>query len=410
MPDSVERVGQPPDVVLDATVLDRLYPSHLRVDTGFRVVGAGRVIDRLLPRWRGHPRLDELFTLERPAGVGDFAGLVAARDQALVLTAIDLPAFQLKGEILPIATGSQAVLLLVPWLNDPRTLERIDLTVGDFAIGDATPDLIFLVETQATLLDQLKAMNERLKAARDAALAASRAKSEFLANASHELRTPLNAIIGFSEYLVMFGKAAPAARMAEYVGAIHQSGHYLLDVVNDLLDLARIEADRQPFEELDLDLPALLVEMSEWIRPQAERQSVTVALEASASPLRVRADPGLVRQILVNLLSNAVKFNRRGGTVRLTLRSARDGWIEIEVADSGIGVDPKIIPELFKPFRQADSFIARRYGGTGLGLHIVQRLARLHDGDVEMESTPGRGTTVRLRLPPGRVLPPGGGL
>ncbi len=410
MSDAGDQRDRFPDVVLDTAALDRLYPSHVRVDDEFRVVAVGRLIDRLLPAWRERPRLDALFTLERPGPITDLGTLVQARDQAIILAARDRPGLRFKGEVLPLADARQAVLLIVPWINDPRMLADHQISVGDFAIGDATPDLVFLIETQAALLEDMHRLTDRLKAARDEALSASRAKSEFLANASHELRPPVNAIIGFSEFLIMLGGTAPTARMLEYVRAIHQSGSFLLEIVNDLLDLARIEAGRMPFDEAVFDLAALMRETVEWVRPQAERANVAIGFAAMAPALEVRADRGQMRQILVNLLGNAVKFNRSGGRVTLGLGRTDDGAAEIVVADTGIGVDPAVIPDLFQPFRQADSQVTRRYGGTGLGLHIVQRLAELHGGSVAMDGRVGVGTTVRVRLPAARVpANPGGG-
>jgi signal transduction histidine kinase len=403
MSNAGDRDDRFPEVVLDSAALDRLYPSHVRVDARFRVVAVGRLIDRLLPAWRARPQLDALFTIERPAPIADLAGLVRARDQAIILAARDRPGLRFKGEILPLPEAAQAVLLIVPWLSDPRLLTEHTISVGDFAIGDATPDLIFLIETQTALLDDMRRLTDRLKTARDEALSASRAKSEFLANASHELRTPLNAIIGFSEFLILLGGAAPTQRMLEYVRAIHQSGSFLLEIVNDLLDLARIEAGRMPFEETQFDLAELVRETAEWVRPQATQAAVAVGFADMPSVFQVRADRGQMRQILINLLGNAVKFNRPGGEVTIGLRPAGDGGVEITVSDTGIGVDPEIIPDLFQPFRQADSQVTRRYGGTGLGLHIVQRLVELHGGSVAMDGRVGVGTTVQVRLPASRV-------
>jgi two-component system cell cycle sensor histidine kinase PleC len=139
------------------------------------------------------------------------------------------------------------------------------------------------------------------------------------------------------------------------------------------------------------------------VAPQAERAAVALAVDDGLEPLPVVADAKMLRQILMNLLSNAIKFNRPGGWVKLSLLRLGDGGVELALSDSGIGVDPALIPELFEPFRRADSKIARSYGGTGLGLAIVRKLAHLHDGDVAMESEPGVGTTVRLRLPRERI-------
>lgn len=389
-------------LVLDAAALDRLFPFHVCVDRELRVVRVGRVIDRLLPEWRDAPRLDALFAVERPGPVEDLAALTAAREQALILSATGRPGLRFKGEVLPLDAGKGAILLIVPWITDPGILERYRITVGDFAIGDATPDLIFMVETQAALIEDMRALTSRLQAARDAAVSASRAKSEFLANVSHELRTPLNAILGFSELLSTLG-AVPEHRRADYAQTIFRSGSFLLDLVNDLLDLSRIEAGQMPFDESVFDVVELLREAALLFVPKEGEAGAMPRVEAEGTSLPVRGDRGMLRQVLVNLVGNAVKFNRPGGRVTLRHRLRADRGLDLEIEDTGIGIAPEVIPELFQPFRQANSLVARNYGGTGLGLHIVQKMVELHGGEVRIDSTPGVGTRVTVALPAFRV-------
>jgi signal transduction histidine kinase len=389
---------------LDPAALDRLYPSHVRVDSDFRIVGIGRVIARLLPGCARRPRLDEIFDIERPRGARNFRMLAEARDQMLLMHSLGRPDLKLKGEVFPELDGRHLTLLTVPWIVNPRVLDRLDLRVSDFALGDATPDLMFMVETQAGLLEDAKAQAERLRNARDEAVAANRAKSDFLANMSHELRTPLNAIIGFSDYLMVLGGSQLSEKFRSYVADIHKSGRLLLDIVNDLLDLARIEAGRLTVEDEEFDLTGLVRDIAGSMKGIAQERAVSIEISGPRDGMAVRADPRLIRQILLNLLSNAIKFNREGGRVDVDIRRQPDGGIVIAVIDTGIGIDPENIPELFQPFRQANSRIARTYGGTGLGLSIVRQLACLHQGDIAMTSEPGRGTTVSVRLPPARVL------
>ena len=391
-------------MVLGAKTLDRLYPCHLYLDRDLRVVGAGRTAARLLPSLAGRPRLTDVFAFERPSAVDVFSELLLAADQVFILRSLERPDFKLKGELLPVAGRAFAVLLMTPWISDTRLIDEFGLTASDFARGDATPDLLFLVDTQAQLLRDAKELTADLRVARDQALVASRAKSEFLANMSHELRTPLNAIIGFSEFLMLLGEHAPREKAAAYVTDIHHSGKHLLAIVNDLLDLARIEAGKIVLDESEFELAELTCETVRFLAPQADEAGVRIRCCEQSQSAAVRADARLIRQILVNLLGNAVKFNRPGGRVAISLHRLPGGDLELVIADTGVGVDPAIISELFEPFRQAHSTIARSYGGTGLGLAIVRRLARMHDGDVAMESKPGVGATVRLRLPAARIL------
>ncbi|MGC1695635.1 MAG: ATP-binding protein, partial [Pseudolabrys sp.] len=227
---------------------------------------------------------------------------------------------------------------------------------------------------------------------------ANQAKSKFLANMSHELRTPLNAIIGFSEIMEsgMFGPLG-AEKYNEYCNDIHSSGQYLLDVINDILDMAKIEAGRirLDFEELDLD--ALLAEATRVV--SARVQDKQLELVAKISPdLGLRADRRALKQIILNLLSNAVKFTPAGG--RVTVRGRADGdSIVLAIADTGIGIDKDALAKLGRPFEQVESQLTKSHQGSGLGLAISKSLVELHGGNMRIRSTLGKGTLVVVRLP-----------
>ncbi len=227
---------------------------------------------------------------------------------------------------------------------------------------------------------------------------ANQAKSKFLANMSHELRTPLNAIIGFSEIMEsgMFGPLG-AEKYNEYCNDIHSSGQYLLDVINDILDMAKIEAGRirLDFEELDLD--ALLAEATRVVSARA--QDKQLELVAKISPdLGLRADRRALKQIILNLLSNAVKFTPAGG--RVTVRGRADGdCIVLAIADTGIGIDKDALAKLGRPFEQVESQLTKSHQGSGLGLAISKSLVELHGGNMRIRSTLGKGTLVVVRLP-----------
>jgi two-component system cell cycle sensor histidine kinase PleC len=251
---------------------------------------------------------------------------------------------------------------------------------------------------------QLREMAGDLQRARDAAVAASHAKSHFLAGVSHELRTPLNAILGFSEFLMLYGEKVATEKATGYVRDIHNSGRFLLDMIDDLLDLSRIEAGVQTLSEEDTDLAALVREAMRTLSPMAAKTRATLHSRGLDAALFVRADRRMLVEIVHNLLGNAVKFGT-DGLVSVELDRDDDGDVLLAISDSGIGVEPEIIPLLFEPFGQASETTARRFGGTGLGLSIARRLARLHDGDITMESAPEDGTTLRVRLPGSRFVP-----
>jgi signal transduction histidine kinase len=291
----------PGELILDAAALDRLYPCHLVLDAETRVVGTGRVMQRLLPELAAAPRLADAFVIERPQGIVDFDGLCRARDLTFLLTARSRDTVRLKGELFPVPGGRRAVFFTVLWFSDGSAVDKLGLTINDFALSDASSDLLFLIETQAALLRDAQLFSERLRIARDEALAASRLKSEFLANMSHELRTPLNAIIGFSDYLLtVSGKTAPPKHL-EYLGDIRSSGQFLLEIINDLLDLARIEQGKLVLEEESVDLGAVVRDTAKAVAETARTRSIRIRLTGLDDPLVVHADRRVMRQILLNL-------------------------------------------------------------------------------------------------------------
>jgi signal transduction histidine kinase len=247
---------------------------------------------------------------------------------------------------------------------------------------------------------QVEARNVDLEAARARAEEASRAKSEFLATMSHELRTPLNAIIGFSDVQrrEMFGPLGHE-RYRQYAGDIHASGTLLLDLITTILDISKAEAGKLEVAPIDLDPRSALDTTVPLIRGAADAKRIRLSIELPEAPLRCRADPQALKQILLNLLSNAVKFTPNGGTVTVRLRALADQGVEFVVCDNGIGIAAADLPRLMKPFEQATRGYSQRNGGTGLGLPLVDSLVRLHDGDFHIESTVGVGTTVTVRLP-----------
>ncbi|WP_374467108.1 PAS-domain containing protein [Ferrovibrio sp.] len=234
--------------------------------------------------------------------------------------------------------------------------------------------------------------------AKEMAEVANRSKSAFLANMSHEFRTPLNAIIGFSESLLGGYFGALSGKQAEYVNDIHKSGIHLLQLINDVLDLAKVEAGRmEPHIEM-VDPWLTIGDSLEMMRGQAEQAGVALSEDLPANLPLVPADERMLRQILLNLLSNAVKFTPRGGRAWVTART--DGkTLGISVHDSGVGMAPQDIPKALAPFEQVRGVLTREHQGTGLGLPLVKSLTELLGGQFDLASEPGRGTVATIMLP-----------
>ncbi|MBY0336176.1 MAG: PAS-domain containing protein [Acetobacteraceae bacterium] len=268
------------------------------------------------------------------------------------------------------------------------------------AVSDPTPDGGFVLTF--TDITEDRAVRAELERARQAAEAASLAKSRFLATMSHELRTPLNAVIGFSEAL----KAGIAPdQTAEFAEAIHEAGRHLLSLIDDILDVTRAEAGALPVLEERVDAARAVQDAARLMGPAADAGRLRLIQEVEPGLPALRGDGRRLHQILLNLLSNAVKFTPEGGEVRIAARREAGG-VTFLVTDSGIGISPADLPRVFEPFMQADSSLSRRFGGSGLGLPLSRVLAEAQGATLTLDSAPAGGTSVRLHFPASRLWAP----
>ena len=348
--------------------------------------------------WQSGSGMNHIFLAG--AMVAVFANLVVSRaNQANVLLAGLVPAaavsalrFAFAGDVLDLCLAGVVPLLAVQLYHDGiRVTRRMD--------HDSR--LRFQVEDLARELEDTRdeALRKRFEAE-----TANASKTAFLANMSHELRTPLNAILGFSEIIEQecFGPVG-SPRYTEYAGDIHASGAHLLSLINDLLDVAKIEAGKMEIQPHELDARVSLDTALKLVGAKARerRQELTIEVDPSAPPLY--ADERALKQILINLVSNAVKFTPEGGRISVVGGLARDGGFQITVRDNGPGVPREKLDKIFVPFNQVDNRYDRQAGGTGLGLALVRGLAELHGGRAWIESEPGRGCTAFVVLP---AIPP----
>jgi len=300
--------------------------------------------------------------------------------------------------ILGTATGAVAATFVLHRARERRRTEE-RLLASHAAMAEA-------LKREREGAVQLEAAMEQLRAATLAARDASQAKSEFLANMSHEIRTPMSVIIGYADLLL--DPTLAEAEKTDAVATIRRNGQHLLTIINDILDLSKIEAGKMTTERVPCPLRQIIEDAVAPMQPRAVAKGLDLTIECSSSlPQTIVTDPTRLRQILTNLLGNAIKFTERG-SVRLSCQPAdTPSMVRFDVADTGIGISPENQTVLFQPFMQADGSTTRRFGGTGLGLAISKELAELMGGSLKlMSSRPGQGTCFRLTLPVSGTLAP----
>src|SRR5215813_4650967 len=293
--------------------------------------------------------------------------------------------------------------LLVPLMRFNEVMGA--LVVRRKAPGEFSKNTIDLLRTfaaQSVLAIQNARLFQEIEEKSRQLELASQHKSQFVASMSHELRTPLNAIIGLTEMMVTNAARFGTEKAAEPLKRVHRAGQHLLGLINQVLDLSKIEAGKLELNPESVNLPPLIDEVIGTARQLAQQNKNQLVVDAQDNLGTLTTDPMRLRQILLNLLSNACKFTSQG-EVKLRVRKVADGrnWVDFAVSDTGIGMTPEQQAKLFEEFTQADSSTARRYGGTGLGLAITRKLARMMGGDVTVESAPGKGSVFSVRLPAG---------
>jgi len=306
-----------------------------------------------------------------------------------------------------------ACVVLVVWVLPVRAL---NVAYGEAeAYRDALELRVAELERTQSMLRRRRAeigrVAERLRIAREKEHEANLAKSRFLANMSHELRTPLNSILGFSEIMELgtFGSIRNA-RYREYLGHIRASGTHLLQLINDMLDLAKVEAGRLELDEHALDFHRLVCDCRELLQQRMETAGLTFHCRLPERLPSLMADERKLRQILLNLLSNAIKYTPPKGHVTVSCWRDHKGQFNISVADTGIGMAPEDLPKALEPFGQVENAMISGEPGTGLGLPLTKALIELHGGSFSLRSEPGQGTTATITLPAKRILETGDSL
>jgi signal transduction histidine kinase len=318
---------------------------------------------------------------------------------------------------------ARSVLQEKPWLTETWVILGLAVVAVGLAVFvfvrlriahlvERERELVLLVEKRTATLREERERTERVLqeaerqhelalAAGEVAEEASRTKSQFLANTSHELRTPLNAILGYSEMLMDVVRERGIEGLEEDLSRIHFAGRHLLGLINDILDLSKIEAGKMEILPEEVPVAALVEDVLAAVRPLAEKNGNRLETFLPPDSGTIITDPTRLRQVLLNLLGNAAKFTNKGSIVLGLERQDISGreWVQFRVSDSGIGMSPDQLERLFIPFTQVETQTARRFGGTGLGLAISKKICQMMGGDLYVESERGKGTKFTVRLP-----------
>ena len=381
-------------------VFDRILASSERLFAG-RQVGINLLGDDgkiRIGAYHGPGRAELERVQPFPSGGGSGSGLAIATGQVVHYPDASAPEVPETTRNGCRAIGVKAAIF-APMMWEGRGIGVI--FVGrDFAgrFSDKEIALLRTFADQAVIAIQNARLFREIQEKSAQLEVANKHKSEFLANMSHELRTPLNAIIGFSEVLIdrMFGEVNE--KQADYLKDIHESGKHLLSLINDILDLSKIEAGRMELEISTFDLPSALSNAMTLVRERAQRHSIELSLKVDKRLGAFQADERKFKQIVLNLLSNAVKFTPDGGKVDVSAKRY-DGKIEVAVRDTGIGIAPEDHAAVFEEFKQVGRDYTKKAEGTGLGLTLTKRFVELHGGEISLQSAPGKGSTFTITLP-----------
>ncbi len=389
--------------------LEIICPFHLLIGEDFRLVQLSRLLKRLWPELSENSLLQDVVVIVRPSGVQSVEQLVQLTGMVIHLSVRSHPSLILRGQIIKL--DAQWLFVGTPKISSMKEMTALGLELSDLPLHDSGGDFLMAMETSQSLLkesmqfaEELQVALEKekesqveLRTAKEAAEAANEAKNQIMANTSHELRTPLHGIINLAD-LIRIGASGPVSPQAvQDLEMIINSASRLNSLVNDILDFSKLQKQQLEIQHKPVDLFQVTENSLALLKPLHREKPIDLQNELTKDLPLVDGDEDRIQQILLNLLGNALKFTE-SGEVRLSA-VVQDGWVEVAVADTGIGIPQDKQERIFDAFEQGDASTERTHGGTGLGLSVAKQLIELHGGRIWLESVVGQGSVFRFTLP-----------
>ncbi len=389
--------------ILTPDELNLFYPANFSINKAGVITDSGPSLESLFLRTIVGENLFDAFDVERPTFISDIEKLIKY-NKLIILKSKSKKSLRLRAIILNRESHHHILCSHIPDINvspDEMLLQSID-----FSPLDGSLETYLSASIGKNMLSEAQELAQKFELAKSEAELANSAKTNFLANMSHELRTPLNAIIGFSEMLK--DNIIPdedKEKRTEYAGDIHWSANHLLSLINDILDLSKIEADKEPLYENLISINEFIDPAISIMKPAIKKKKINLSLNTPCTDnYGVRIDARRFKQIMLNLISNSVKFTPEEGKIDIKCLVCEQEGVELIITDTGIGMDNDEINLAMKPFTQIENGLNRQYNGTGLGLPLVNALVKLHGGKFTLKSVKGTGTTAHIWLPPSRIV------
>ncbi|MEL0158524.1 MAG: ATP-binding protein, partial [Deltaproteobacteria bacterium] len=389
--------------------LEIICPFHLLIGEDFRLVRLSHRLERLWPELSANSLLQDVVVIVRPRGVQSIEQLVQLTGMVIHLSVRSHPSLLLRGQIIKL--DAQWLFVGTPKISSVKEMTALGLELSDLPLHDSGGDFLMAMETSQSLLkesmqfaeelqvalEKEKETQVQLRTAKEAAEAANEAKNQIMANTSHELRTPLHGIINLAD-LIRIGASGPVSSQAvQDLEMIINSASRLNSLVNDILDFSKLQKQQLEIQHKPVDLFQVTEKSLALLKPLHREKPIDLQNELTKDLPLVDGDEDRIQQILFNLLGNALKFTE-SGEVRLSA-VVQDGWVEVAVADTGIGIPQDKQERIFDAFEQGDASTERTHGGTGLGLSVAKQLIELHGGRIWLESVVGQGSVFRFTLP-----------